>query len=463
MPIKEYITAGFPILYLQTLEPERAVREIAQSINDINHVLSWSVISGVQPGLHLTVGTPSKPMDAISALHENTLLFAHNFHFFFKDPGIIQALLIKRDEWKATQSTFIIVAPPSQIPLELEKSITLIDFALPDTEQIQHVLENIEVDTTFQYDKEPVVDSLRGMTAFEVENAAALSLVQTKTYDPKILMQLKAQTIKKSAALEVFDSTFTFEDIGGMDVLKTFTKGIAKSPLAKGVLLLGPPGTGKTMFAKALGNETGLLTLSLDFGKLYGSLVGQSEERAREAFRAVDAMSPCILFIDEIEKGLAGVSSNGQGDSGTSTRVGGTYLKWANDHKSQVFTVATSNNIEHLPPEFVRAERWDAIFFIDLPTMEERKTILDIYKKLYDIGGDCDMDGWTGAEISNCCRIAKMLQVDLSEAATYITPIVKVDEKRIKALREWAKGRAIMASSSVSPSTTRKLSIGGSN
>src|SRR5206468_9249123 len=175
----------------------------------------------------------------------------------------------------------------------------------------------------------------------------------------------------------------TFADLGGLDALKGFTRRALASRKgsvrARGVLLLGVPGTGKSAFAKALGNETGRPTLVLDVGSLMGSLVGQTEERTRQALRIVDAMAPCVLFVDEVEKALSGVASSGQTDSGVSARMFGTFLGWLNDHDSDAFVVCTANDVSKLPPEFARAERFDGTFFLDLPAAREKEVIWSMY------------------------------------------------------------------------------------
>ena len=191
----------------------------------------------------------------------------------------------------------------------------------------------------------------------------------------------------------------------------------------RGVLLLGVSGTGKSAFCKALGNEVGRPTLMLDIGALMGSLVGMTEERTRQALRIADAMAPCIVFIDEIEKGLSGVQASGQTDSGVSARMFGTLLSYLNDHESDVYFVCSANDVSKLPPEFTRAERFDAIFFLDLPGSREKEQIWRLYLERFGLDPaqkrPSDRD-FTGAEIRACCRLAALLDVPLVEAAANI-------------------------------------------
>jgi SpoVK/Ycf46/Vps4 family AAA+-type ATPase len=213
-------------------------------------------------------------------------------------------------------------------------------------------------------------------------------------------------------------------------------------------LLLSPPGCGKSAFAKALGNETGRPTLVLDVGTLMGSLVGQTESNIRQALRIIDAMAPAVCFIDECEKGFSGAASSGQTDSGVSARLFGSFLGWLNDHESDVFVVATANDITKLPPEFSRAERFDGVFFLDLPDAEQRRAIWRIYVDQYQLEPSQQLpadDTWTGAEIKSCCRLAALLDLPLIAAAQNIVPVAKTSEESVEKLRQWASGRCLSA------------------
>src|SRR5262249_33875956 len=239
----------------------------------------------------------------------------------------------------------------------------------------------------------------------------------------------KAQALKKSGLLSLHRGGETFADLGGLEALKSFCTralrpGRRADVQARGVLLLGPPGSGESACATALGNETGRPTLLLDVGALMGSLIGQTEERTRQALKIADAMAPCVIMIDEVEKALSGVGSTG--DSGVSTRMFGSLLTYLSDHDSDVFIVASANDISKLPPEFTRAERFDAVFFLDLPGQRQRETIWQMYLRKFglDAAQRLPQDReWTGAEIRSCCRLAALLDVPLTEAAWNIVPV----------------------------------------
>jgi len=214
----------------------------------------------------------------------------------------------------------------------------------------------------------------------------------------------------------------------------------------RGVLLLSPPGCGKSQFCKLLGNEVGRPVLTLDVGSLMGSLVGQSEERTRQALRVIDAMAPCVAMIDEVEKAFAGM--NGNGDSGVSSRMFGQFLSWLNDHESDVFVVCTANDVSKLPPEFGRSERFDGIFFLDLPSREEKDAIWNLYLNMFEIDGDQrlpDDSNWTGAEVKACCRLSALLDVPLLQAAQNVVPVAVTAAESVERLRTWASGRCLSA------------------
>src|SRR5438034_1288747 len=235
-------------------------------------------------------------------------------------------------------------------------------------------------------DLQRVLDAAAGLTRYEAEGAFALSLTRHNSMRPEVIWELKSQTLKKANLLTLHRGKENFATLGGLGNLKDFCRRAicsGRQVKPKGVLLLGVSGSGKSQFCKALGNETGRPTLTLDIGTLMAGLVGQSENNLRQALRIADAMSPCILYCDEIEKGLSGVGS--QGDSGVSTRLFGNLLTWLADHESDVFFVGTSNDISKLPPEFTRAERFDGVFFLDLPNAAEKEAIWSLYRDQFKI------------------------------------------------------------------------------
>jgi SpoVK/Ycf46/Vps4 family AAA+-type ATPase len=353
------------------------------------------------------------------------------------------------------QRTFLVVlAPVVSIPVELEKLFIVIEHALPDRQQLERIARELTSDSPEELptgdDLQRVLDAASGLTRYECESAFALSLTRHNAIKAEAVWQLKAQSLKKNNLLTLHQGSERFDSLGGLANLKDFCVRAlrpGKRVRARGVLLLSPPGCGKSQFAKALGNEIGRPTLVLDVGSLYGSLVGSTEANVRQALRIIDAMAPCVAFIDEIEKALSGLG--GAGDSGVSTRLFGTILTWLSDHESDVFVVATANDISKLPPEFARAERWDATVFVDLPTTTEKDLIWTLYRKQFSIAENQarpDDTSWTGAEIRSCCRLAALLDVTLTQAAHNVVPVAVTAAEQVERLCSWASGRCLSAS-----------------
>ncbi len=462
---------AYPVILLQSAEPLKAVRDLAAAWRGKAEVKVWDALAGVRSYDDWNRGAGkaarTDPLTALTTLSEAagaTILVAIHLHAYLKNAQVIQALLDGVRVWGTGGQRLVIVAPVGTTVLpEISRYVVILDHDLPSEEALASIVEanakanGVEMP---QDEMARVARMGRGLTAFEFTNAIALSIATHSTVRPDDVMAQKAQLVRKNAALEFSRVPWTFADVGGVEKVKAFMRRTARNSLARGVLLLGVPGVGKTMLAKALANEVGLPALQLEFSRVFGSLVGESERKVHAALRVVEAMAPAILIIDEIEKGLAGVQSSHQSDGGTAARVGEAFLTWLNDRPADgVYVVATSNDIGKLPPEFTRAERWDAIFFFDVPTAGERATIARLYAKKYGIPLDPrpDVQGWTGAEIATAYRLAKMLGTDAQEAAAYVVPLTTTMAEGIDALRKWAQGRCIPASL---PDTQQRASQG---
>ena len=421
----------------------------------------WDIDRGLQSGGQAAAGT-TDPLAAIRTLPSlasrdgSALLVLPNFHRFLQSTEIVQALARQIQEGKTSRTFVVVLSPIVAIPIELEKAFIVLDHDLPDRQQLEQIARGIATEKGELPDGDDLqrlIDAAAGLTRFEAESAYSLSLVRQSKLAPQTIWEIKTSMLKKSGLLTLHRGTESFSDIGGLDVLKQFCVRAlrGKNHLArpKGVLLLSPPGCGKSMVCKALGNEIGRPTLVLDVGSLLGSLVGQSEERTRQALRIIDAMSPAVLFVDECEKAMSGVASSGQTDSGVSARMFGTFLSWMNDHISDVFTVMTSNDISKLPPEFARAERMDGVFYIDIPSSAEKEKIWPIHLAKYGLDlkiARPDNRDWTGAEIQSCCRLAALLDLPLKEAARNVVPVAVTAAESVERLRAWASGRCLDAS-----------------
>jgi SpoVK/Ycf46/Vps4 family AAA+-type ATPase len=312
-----------------------------------------------------------------------------------------------------------------------------------------------------------------------------LSFVQTRTIEPSVVACEKAQAVKKSGLLEIIETRESLESIGGLDVMKdwllkrrnAFTQRAVEYglPPAKGLLIIGIAGTGKSLSAKVTAKVFGVPLLKLDAGRLYGGLVGQSEANLRSVIQTAEAIAPCCLWLDELEKGLAGSKSSGSTDGGTSARVLGSLLSWMQEKTAPVFVVATANDVTQLPPELLRAGRWDQMFFVDLPNVTEREAIWNIQVRKHGRNpADFDAvqlarasEGLTGSEIEAVFveslydafdRDTEPTDLDIARALTDFVPLSKTMAEQINALRTWANGRARCATSSaVSERRLRKL------
>jgi hypothetical protein len=463
--LTDYIRAAFSGLYLVTHEPDEAEREIAALARSQDWKLAcWDIAGGLRfpnaprnAATDVGAGDPLAVLRALPSLADRdgtALVLLHNFYRFWSSPEVVQTAFAQLIAGKQQRTFLVILAPTVTIPIELEKLFVVLDHALPDREQLEQIAHGMTADRPEEMpegdDLQRVLDAAAGLTRYEAENSFALSLIRHDALRPDSIWEMKAQALKKNNLLTLHRGGERFEDLGGLQNLKDFCRRAlrpGRRVQPRGVLLLGVPGVGKSCFARALGNEVRRPTLLLDIGSLYGSLVGATEQNVRQALRIIDAMAPCVAFIDEIEKALAGVG--GSGDSGVATRLFSSILTWLSDHESDVFTIATSNDISKLPPEFTRALRWDALYFLDLPTAPEKDLIWSQYRRLYAIPeGQARPDdtSWTGAEIRSCCRLAALLDVPLTQAAHHVVPVAVTAAEQVERLRSWASGRCLSAS-----------------
>jgi hypothetical protein len=463
--LAEYIAAAFSGIWIHTLEPDEAERELIVEARARNWKLAiWDVAGGLRLCGHdndqVTTGA-GDPLAALRALPSlgdpegTAILVLHQFHRFLNSPEVIQTVFRQLVAGKQQRTFVIVLASVVAIPVELEKLFVVLEHALPDQEQLERIAREVTSDHPEDLPQnerlQQVLDAAAGLTRYEAEAAFALSLTRHNAIRPETIWELKAQALKKNNLLTLYRGQERFDALGGLDNLKEFCRCAllpGKLVKPKGVLLLGVPGVGKSAFAKSLGNEMGRPTLLLDLGSLYGSLVGATEANVRQALRIADAMSPAIIFVDELEKSLSGVG--GQGDSGVATRLFATLLTWLSDRTSDVFFIGTCNDISKLPPEFSRAERFDAVFFLDLPAQREKDLIWRQYRSQYRIpeGQMRPNDtSWTGAEIRSCCRLAALLGVPLQQAAQHVVPVAVTAAEQVDKLRTWASGRCLDASS----------------
>ncbi|MGB4710382.1 MAG: AAA family ATPase [Fuerstiella sp.] len=483
----ELVAACFTGVWIESHEHHEAIREILELCRREEWKLAvWDVDQGLQLTGVATGHEANDPLAAIRALSamaadETTILVIKNLHRFVASTEVMQALQTQLLSGRHDRRIIIGLSPVVSIPSELEKLFVVVEHELPSHEQLEEIAREVATeDGELPAEDEfgIVLDAAAGLTRLEAENAFSLSLVRHGRLTAESLWELKTGTLKKSGLLNLYKGEEDFSSLGGLQSLKAFCKRSllrrsgTTNVKAKGVMLLGVPGTGKSAFAKCLGRETGRPTLVLDIGALMGSLVGQTESNVRRALGIADAMAPCILFVDEIEKALGGVAGSGTNDSGVSARMFGTLLSWMNDHTSDVYLIATCNDISRMPPELSRAERFDGIVFLDLPQRDQKDQIWSHYVAAFGLDMDqaipADED-WTGAEIRACCRLAALLDVPLTQAAQNVVPVAVTASESVNNLRTWASGRCLDAEQggiyqSVKPksSSRRKVTRGPS-
>jgi len=339
---------------------------------------------------------------------------------------------------------------------------------------IAAVRDNPNVDSKLEpSQRESLVKSAQGLTQDEIESVFARSLVERKRFDLDIVLEEKKQIIRKSGLLEYYAPDAQIKDVGGLELLKSWLDKRSESftdkarefgiPAPKGILLLGVQGCGKSLVAKAVAAQWNLPLLKLDVGRIFGSLVGQSEENIRRAIDVSESVAPCILWADELEKGFAGASGGGVSDGGTMARVFSTFLTWMQEKTAPVFLMATANDVTKLPPEMLRKGRFDEIFFVDLPDGPEREEILAIHlkKRNRDVSNfnlkvlAKATSGFSGAEIEQVIigslyvaydEKRELMQKDLLAEAKAVIPLSVMMREEVDELRTWAQMRTRPAS-----------------
>ncbi len=376
--------------------------------------------------------------------------------------------------------TIILSQPFRQLPKELEKDVHLIELPYPNYEDLKAIYKKVCKEYQIRNADNPddqLIESALGLTIMEAEKAFALAYIENGSLsgaEVPLVIREKENIIKKSGYLEYYHPKEEIKDVGGLNNLKDwlikrgrgFDKGAKDYGLTypRGILLLGIPGTGKSLTAKAIGNLWHFPLLRLDMGKIFGGIVGESEKNIREALNIAEAIAPSILWIDEIEKGMSGIASSGSTDGGTTARVLGTFLTWMQEKTKPVFVVATANDISQLPPELLRKGRVDEIFFVDLPTQKEREEIIKIHLKKkgrnpdkFDVSEIAkESKGYSGAELEEVIKEALFQAYDeekeitsehILKALKRVFPLSKTMTETIEKMRKWAKSRAVAASS----------------
>ncbi len=495
--LETLIRARYPILYVVSCEETRVqntVVEIAQRRQ--KKAFEWSYTCGLVPagssiqsqkGRNAATKDPLAALDQVIDQVEPAIFIFKDFHPFLtrNNFAVIRKLKEIALHLKNSYKTVILISPTLEIPPELEKEVTVLNFPLPSREDLSGLLDRIVEDVRglkqvrVELDdggRERLLQAALGLTLTEAENVFARIIVQQERLsgeDVREVLTEKQQIIRKNGLLEYYTTDETFDHIGGLDVLKDWLRKRALAfsdearefglPPPKGILLLGVQGCGKSLCAKAVSNVWQLPLLRFDMGRVFNSLVGSSEENVRRAIAVAESVAPAVLWMDEIDKALAGSQSSAQTDGGTSARVFGTFLTWMSEKRAPVFVVATANNIAQLPPELMRKGRFDEIFFVDLPTEEERAEIFRIHlarrgrsPEKFDIPAFvAASENFSGAEIEEAIISAlydafyarrDLTSEDVLETLHQTVPLSKTMDEQLNRLRSWAEGRARNAS-----------------
>ena len=488
------VQAQYPLIYLVTSEEERAeqaIATIAKISRPQRRVFVWTVTHGLvdyeQPRnitQHNTVSPEAAIEWVMNRQRDPSIFIFKDLHPFIDSPATTRWLRDAIASFKGSQKTIILMSPVQQVPIELEKEVVVLDFPLPDMGELnqvltQHLDQNRGRRLTTEA-REKLLRAALGLTRDESEKVYRKAQVTTGRLteaEVDIVLSEKKQLIRRNGILEYIEEDETIDSVGGLEELKKWLKQRSNAfterareyglPQPKGMLILGVPGCGKSLIAKTTSRLWGLPILRLDMGRVYdGSMVGRSEANLRNALKTAESISPTILFIDELDKAFAGSTGSSDSDGGTSSRIFGSFLTWMQEKTSPVFVMATANRVERLPGEFLRKGRFDEIFFVDLPTPEERQEIFKIHltKRRREIERfDLDQlakvsDGFSGAEIEQALIAAmyeafaqdrEFTQLDIIAAIKSTLPLSRTMTEQVTALRDWARQRARPAASSV--------------
>lgn len=479
-----FLRARFTLLVVSTVEEERALAEVEQVCRDTaRDLVVWDLASGFsgRPGAVLKGGgDPISVLETIgSQPRDSVAVFVlKDFHEFWNDARVKRLLRNVIQRLRMTRSSIVVVTPTGSVPEELSDDAVRLELDLPGVDELGRLLDDLARTPGLRNDltpagRERLLHAAVGLTRSQAHRAFARAIVGDGVLDDDdvdLVTDEKKTVIRGSEALEFTPAHETPDDVGGLGLLKQWLRLRERAfteeardyglPAPKGVALIGIPGTGKSLTAKMIGGLWHQPLLRLDVGSLFGSLVGESEERVRTALQLAEKIAPCVLWIDELEKSL----STGGRDGGTSQRVLGTILTWMQDKTAPVFVVATANDVAALPPELLRRGRFDEVFFLDLPNREERREILMVHlaKRRRD-PADFDLDalvsaseGFVGAELEQAVIDAMYVAFDdgrelgtddVRGALERLVPLSHSQREQIEVLRDWLRdGRAQSAS-----------------
>lgn len=482
------IRARYSLLYIVGAEEEpieAVIARVALQVTPARRVLRWDLVRGWEDN-GSGKGSVMAALDRIgkTAVEEYTIFVLRDLHPVLKHPytdknaPVVRELRNLTRELKRSKKTIILTSHAVELPEELKEEVTVIDFPLPNVQEIDslisHVVEKPQQLQVSGLAREQLVKACQGLSRARIGRVLAKALAakqQINESDIDGVLEEKQQAIRQTGILEFFNSRESLKSVGGLENLKQWVKmrqdaftdearryGI---PNPKGVLLVGIQGTGKSLSAKTIASEWRLPLLRLDTGRLFGGIVGESESRVRQMIQLAEAIAPCVLWIDEIDKAFGNIISGGDGDSGTSRRVFGSLITWMQEKTSPVFIVATANNVRILPAELLRKGRFDEIFFLNLPSESERQDIFKVHLQRlrptrlreFDLGILAKRaENFSGAEIEQVVidglyrafgtfvngQRRDLMTEDILRSIEDTVPLAAIARSQIEDLKRWA-------------------------
>jgi SpoVK/Ycf46/Vps4 family AAA+-type ATPase len=486
--LRELIAARAPLVYLQSKDEGRGIRAVEDALSDFKcKVRWWSLSEGLDRS-----GEPDDPDEILTLIKEKAFADTKKLQIFglldfhpYLNPLVIRKVKDLYRDLKNTRTSVVFLSNMLEIPDELAQIIELVELPLPDRSDVAAIIEDTCDTKKTKVSDAGLVDACLGMTEDQIKTAIRRSIAVHRKPTIKKILKCKADTVKRSGTLELIQPEITLDDVGGMgEATKwvnkrriVFTDPKAKEfglRSSKGILVIGIPGCGKSHFIKAVIGSYGVTGLKFDVGRVFGSLVGESEKNMREALATAEAVKPAILWMDEFEKMFASLGGRGGGDAGTGARVGASFLTWMQEKTSDVMVMATANDISMLPPELLRRGRWDEIFFVDLPNFQERMEILSVHILLkgrdpanFDLEELAQhSEAYVGSELESAIEDGlfhaygnkrDLRTEDVRKALVEMVPLSETMKEKIQALRAWAEGRARRASL---PANNKAVSLG---